>query len=733
MGKVLKKAFFLNLLLCICLLAGCGGKNSGGAVNSSQPSDETASGSQLQAKWLDMGGSSSDKKRVSLVGDTLYWAEWNYNLEAKKMENLKVCSQSVDGTTKDIFTKEDIIFRELFVKEDNSRIAYLYIENDELLLEIDDISGNEPKNVSVCKVTEENAVDEIISYSLNEGIIDDECLWLINSNNRIIKILYGADGTTDVKDAGAELINAVGEHLIKLNENVYVYTLEQGTLTLYEAADMSKACEYAFEDDGNAAVVGGDGKTFYVLCDSFIDVYTFDGKKVEMQSRVSFENTGINKNSVEQAGFNGENYYVYVTDSSSSGSVGSMIELKDDGGDKRTRLVLSYLSNNDKDELKKIVDDYNKYSTEYYITMKEYDFRSDYSDFYLDLIKGNGADIFLLNNMSVNVLAGKGVLQDLTDFYASSETVSEDDIETAVLRECSVNGKQYMVMSGFDVRAPLIKAEYADGELLSIDRVYEILMANPDMVISRSDVDGFNALTNILNLECESYIDWDNMTCHYDDGSFARLLEQVKEMTSGRNAAQGEDIEMLYDDKYLLSVQNINVNEYALMKSSDVLDLCDIVSFPGEFDTPRYMMDTGLLFGMNAASKNKAGVWDFFEQVYSRKLSDTQEGAKFSPLKSTNQAIYDKAVNGELLSQGSSYYVPNRYTGQTQQGVGILDESDIAVIKNIVDNTYSKNNLEIRDIKEILQEELVSYFGGVRDADETAKVIQSRVELYLGE
>ena len=67
------------------------------------------------------------------------------------------------------------------------------------------------------------------------------------------------------------------------------------------------------------------------------------------------------------------------------------------------------------------------------------------------------------------------------------------------------------------------------------------------------------------------------------------------------------------------------------------------------------------------------------------------------------------------------------------EGAPALDEQDIALIQSIVDGAHLIDNMYCYDLTDILYEELDMFFAGDRSAQETAKIIQGRIELYLGE
>lgn len=751
-------------VLCITGLAGCNKTEQG---TEQTEADVT---SEARAEWLTADIENIDKKCVKLAGDTLYWAEWNYNIDEKKTENNKVCLMKAGSSRKKIFAKEDISIKDFFLNSDGSRICYMYTEDEKLVMQTDKLKDGEAETISTCVVEDAAALDALLTNAISDGAIDDDGnLWVSNYDNQLIKIETPEEGSV----VAAVNTQSAGNELLLLDGAAYVYNVENNVFTLYSCVDMSVAAEYDFVGEGlikqevitvNAGsairpeqvevkVAGSQGNAIYVVYDNNVIIYSYDGDTINEIGRVSFEKAGINGNTIEQVGWNDNSYYLYAVESGLSGE-DNFIALSNDGGETKIRIELACLSSKYDDTLRELISEYNKYSKDYYIEVRQYDFRTSYDDFYLDIIRGQGADCFLLNEMQIDMLAEKGVLEELSDYYAASGTVSLDMLEDSVAGACELNGGQYVVMSKFYIMGFFINKEfssYLENGVLQTSAMYEIMKEHPAMTFSGHNLSGSNLFYNALLPEFARYIDWDNMTCHYDDGKFAEVIKEVDELQNNRqyddlyneyilNGNPFENIaEKMYNNVSLLgSFTGFSVKQYAEMKDT-ILDVCDITGYPGNFEEPYYIMRASHLFGMNHSSAYKDGVWDFFEFVYSDKVQRQEDSFGslaayyFSPLKQYNQEIYDAAMAGELGIQQSYSHQINQYSHLEMEGAPALDEQDIALIQSIVDDAHLIDNMYCYDLTDILYEELDMFFAGDRSAQETAKIIQGRVELYLGE
>lgn len=326
-------AVTMAALMCLGSVTGCAkggavsaGGNTGavGESTESEPVSAPADGAKMQAKWLTVDDGGVEKKLTSLVGDTLYWAEWNYNADEKKFENQKVSYMRAGREKHEIFANDDVMLREFFVNADETKICYLYRLDETMGVELDslDKASGETTAVSTWEITDEKLLDELISNAVTDGVLDDnDTLWLLNSDNMLLKL--SADGEY-------EAVQCTGDGLLTLDKAVYVYALEENKLILYSAEDMGMKAEYDFaangiigagssvnggyvgrDEDTDIAVLGGNGSEFYVMCGDNVYTYTYDGT-LKAGNSISLEKSGLDNRTVTQMGRCDNRYYMYA-------------------------------------------------------------------------------------------------------------------------------------------------------------------------------------------------------------------------------------------------------------------------------------------------------------------------------------------------------------------------------------------------------------------------------------
>lgn len=107
------------------------------------------------------------------------------------------------------------------------------------------------------------------------------------------------------------------------------------------------------------------------------------------------------------------------------------------------------------------------------------------------------------------------------------------------------------------------------------------------------------------------------------------------------------------------------------------------------------------------------------------------EGQIPARLDLVNQILQDALDFDKEQYTGFSSY--NSFTEESEEGRAAFTEEDRQAILNMIDHTKRFSVMSSGDIAYIILEELKLYFGGSKTAEDTAAIIQNRVQLYLDE
>lgn len=398
----------------------------------------------------------------------------------------------------------------------------------------------------------------------------------------------------------------------------------------------------------------------------------------------------------------------------------------------------------DWEEMGKAVYEFNQAQDKYYLEIKVYD---SYSKFTLDIVRKQGADIFDLSNIGADLFARKDILEDLTPYFESSETVSREDIVDAVWRAGSIDGKLFCLIPCFSCQGVLVEKGYTKNGAWTQEDYLSLGEQYPDSMLNSSIQRPDSQILMYLKWCMGSYINWDELTCDYESESFIALLEKLKTLSEKKyDVPDGTMAELIRDKLYLTQTVSISL-ETQMVGYKDIkdafLDSYEIAGMPTGDGSLKYDMVYSQIYGMNAASSNKEGAWAFLEYLLSEEYQQPSStdilsassliGGNFPARKDLLEQALQENIDYVPDSSGSVHYAVNRYTKETTTEYREFTEEDRESILNMIDNTYRESSATDYQLLFIIAEETKPFFEGQKSAEEAAKIIQSRVSIYLVE
>ena len=97
----------------------------------------------------------------------------------------------------------------------------------------------------------------------------------------------------------------------------------------------------------------------------------------------------------------------------------------------------------------------------------------------------------------------------------------------------------------------------------------------------------------------------------------------------------------------------------------------------------------------------------------------------------SDKARLQKLIDDELAHEGQEKNKQFFHDGQGYY-YHYATQEEIDYVLELIDNAYACKSY-YDDIVKIINEETPAYFAEIRNADETAEIIQGRVQLYLDE
>lgn len=400
--------------------------------------------------------------------------------------------------------------------------------------------------------------------------------------------------------------------------------------------------------------------------------------------------------------------------------------------------------NDDYEMIHRLIASFNQAQSDYKVEVRKYGSRDD---MFLDLVRGQGCDLLFLKPLYLKTLAGKGGLEDLTPYLDKSGKVDREDLFDAVLEAGTADGKLAGLMSGFSVEAILVEKGYTEDGGWTIEEYLALMDKYPEVPLSGTVDPNLIIvwLTQELSALPESFVNWEERTCDFENEAFIQTIEMLKSYVE-RCRKPGSDRSMSTADRlYQRVVQTMIVEiDYDLNFSSytDIsdafLESYELAGFPNQEGEVRYPMPqlyTGQgLYCMNAASAKKDAAWLFLEYMlteYQEQRAQSTWTEGFPVRRSLVERLLQEEVEAEVTEKNLT---TNFYTREMRPKRGGFTEEDRERVLYILDHATPPTILQAGGtFREILVEELQAFLAGDKTAAETAQLIQRRVSLYLSE
>lgn len=377
-------------------------------------------------------------------------------------------------------------------------------------------------------------------------------------------------------------------------------------------------------------------------------------------------------------------------------------------------------------ELDLLVSVFNRTSADYQIDYKGY---AAATDLHTALLKGDGPDIIVLGNglADINVLYRKGVLENLSGYFAKSDAVREDDLLPSIRDAGTIDKELVCVFPSFMISGLLVEKGTTEEGEWTAEEFVALGEAHPDAAMGDYGDPAYyrnSVFINSIQADMDSYIDWEQKQCYFDSEKFISLLRRVKELQAPKTSDMAELSTMNLDavmEKFLagdnlthsFTCSSIGGFQRNLDLGGYGGDYAEMAGYPNGSGMPRYVIECRTALGLNSASQNKEGAWAFMEFLLSDSYQSTTE--EFP----TRIDTFEKHLKLKEMYGG---YVKIELSAEQR-----------AFIKYMADHAYWVEASTASSILPIISEEIQAVWTGDKMEDEAAKIIQSRISLYLSE
>jgi len=393
--------------------------------------------------------------------------------------------------------------------------------------------------------------------------------------------------------------------------------------------------------------------------------------------------------------------------------------------------VIDFNKSNDKYRVQ--INDYNKYSE----TDEKDNYVSGASKLNTDMAAGDIPDVIIGDyELDINSYASKGILTDLNKYIEKDGDISKSDYFENVFDLYSNDGKLCQIVTSFRVAGLAgTKEKLGEGTDWSYSDFFSLADQNQMFFMT-----GRDELTNdLICSNLSEFIDFSKKTCDFNNDNFIKLAELIKK--EGVTKEEADDyynnnkMDMNWHDDYQnrfkenkCMAEYVNIGSFGEITRFQQATIGGDAAFKGlpSDKASGILISADSTIGISSKSKLKDGAWEF---VKSFLLEDYQDSMNedysdvFPVMRSSMTKLLDKAMkesDGDFI---------------TDMGYQSLNPIDRATGENLISLIESSSRKVVSDskIKDIITEELDSFYSDGQSAEEAAANIQKKVSLFLKE
>lgn len=394
---------------------------------------------------------------------------------------------------------------------------------------------------------------------------------------------------------------------------------------------------------------------------------------------------------------------------------------------------------------------YNQLHPEYRVSIKEYMGLNGYSTYEeataaldRDMVAGRSMDIIAVRYPDLDKYASKGLLEDLFPYLENSDRLEREDVLKPVADTYTLDGKLVALPTWF--RLEVISGRQSavgERESWSLSDMIGFFDRYQDEQMLQ-DISPEDMLEICLKFYLPCFIEEESGTCAFEQDAFYRILEFAGRFT-GRsnpygwgNIYQGEECLL----KHNWCVLPDYISEMPQWFEGEAVSY---VGYPTPDGQPGILLETseGNAYAILSDSAHRERAWDYLEYLI---LEEAERGDYFSVLAdklernltAAMQEPYERDPEGKIVTDRAGISARRILITSSFLGSDLVIEhyvplpEEVEQLKGLIYRAGHVPGYQ-EPVMAIIQEEAAAYFAGDTDVRETARIIDSRVQVYLDE
>jgi|GEM_PF-939304 len=360
-----------------------------------------------------------------------------------------------------------------------------------------------------------------------------------------------------------------------------------------------------------------------------------------------------------------------------------------------------------------------------------------------ELMSGKGPDIVEMDGLPYKKYAESNTLANLSEMIEKDKSFDIKNYKQNIIDAFRYKGDLFVMPINFGFSPFVANKTILEKEGIKIDDskwTWKDFLEIAQKITRDTDGDGKpdqyamekmspeDIFGMIFDTEYNNFINLENRTCNFDSPEFINLLKFVREFSEKGVTSPKLDISELYkmlDPGTIGFVKDYFGNYQSLIAAQSLMN--------GEvvfFNLPSYsdksaskMFYSSKTYAINNNSKLKEEAWEFIKLLLSDEIQGRDDMFSF-PI---NINALDKKAKSEI--EKNYMYKANKDRGRK---VRALNEDDVKLINKMIDELEFLPYGD-EQVSQIIDEGVKDFLSGKKTAEETAKLIQSKVSIYLNE
>ena len=369
-----------------------------------------------------------------------------------------------------------------------------------------------------------------------------------------------------------------------------------------------------------------------------------------------------------------------------------------------------------------------------------------------DIVAGKAPDMIAASNTSLTLsLQNKGLFVDLYEFLDKDPDLKKEDIMPNVLKASERNGKLLSLSPSFYINTYIAKKQFVDTPDWSVDQMIETYEKLPkDMKLTTLDCKEQILVMMIFTLnEC---IDYEKGTCNFDTPEFKKLVDFCEKFPSEDEIIDWEDedsfSELMSADNYiknkvlLSELYLTNFNEYIQEIKGKFNN--EPITFVGYPSTNGHggILSMNQNFSILSNASDKEACWNLIKEFFKPADENAEDNGRmmgmrtFPSLRSEFEKIADESMkkptyvddNGKTVEEDITYNI-----GDKEVVLEPLTQEERDFVVDYIMNTSRTAYDFDPEVEKVLEEEMMAYMKGEKNASEVLELLQSRISLIVSE